>query len=473
MYIAKIQQKKRENVSCLKKLVIAFCMIFGLFLLTACGKEQMDEVNDSTGLDSYAETVEVVSQDSIAVEEQNIDWKFEYAGIVKAWYEKHHCDYTFGYRLLYMNDDDIPELCLIGDLEGWVGIDIYTVDDSGVRCIAKDFFCRANDYQLICYEKSGYYACSSFMMGKTLDFYSFDSQKMMDDQNMDEPVLSYWGKSQEFYGNETDETIVEYIDAAGNKQIKEYPAYYELNDIPDVSEIKELLHVDDFSENNTNYVLDNIISYEDICRELGIDMDTNVPDDAIYGILLNKFYDPYMSYDYDQKLVIESCLEALPFCEGMMFAIADINKDGIEELLIPDCVGEPSDSGDVRYNMFIPNEDWNEAKLISFHYYDPETGNIAEKSDGLGASIRYYTYQNGVYDSYDYYENVYGDTYIPETDSYEEVNEYYHGQDENAVQINEEEYNKQAAFTWEGLNVEWRKIDKENIDALFSYHAYE
>ncbi|MGN1049995.1 MAG: hypothetical protein ACI4P9_05665, partial [Selenomonadaceae bacterium] len=133
-----------------KKIVYALIIALGI-CTTGCGKNSAaenlqenaeiinedtsnDDAKDINGSEKKEEIVEAGENIDFEENEVGEDWKQAYIPIVKQWDIMHSNDFSYGYELIYIDDNDVPELVLACDDETGTGYDIYTcIDGEAVR----------------------------------------------------------------------------------------------------------------------------------------------------------------------------------------------------------------------------------------------------------------------------------------------------------------------------------------------------
>ena len=131
------------------------CANFLVEMIEKYGKEVLEEIEAEEEVPDYS-------------------WAGEYLPIINSWHNSHRGDYSEGYDLIYLNDDDFPELCLFCDDGANSGIDIYTyqnkttshVELEGGGTAGSDITCFGRQGQTDAYsERTGFYLRGGGMMG--------------------------------------------------------------------------------------------------------------------------------------------------------------------------------------------------------------------------------------------------------------------------------------------------------------------
>lgn len=104
------------------------------------GKE-LDTLNPSNNIENDKES-----------EEEDSKWAEEYLRIVSDWHNKHSGESAEGYSLIYLNDDDIPELCMDCEDYAFVDMDMYTFYDNKAKHMELSYDLRgrsASEYTIM------------------------------------------------------------------------------------------------------------------------------------------------------------------------------------------------------------------------------------------------------------------------------------------------------------------------------------
>ncbi|MCR5419626.1 MAG: hypothetical protein K6E98_01305 [Lachnospiraceae bacterium] len=129
----------------MKKYLILSLLMFSLSL-AACGgtpeagnkeaeatkKAEGNKEGEEIKEDEEIKDEEEITRDAGGISKEatgDDNWKEAYREIVEIWEEDHGKDDNIKYNLVYIDDDDIPELALFGDDSGWYCIDLYTYID--------------------------------------------------------------------------------------------------------------------------------------------------------------------------------------------------------------------------------------------------------------------------------------------------------------------------------------------------------
>ena len=112
-----------------KKIVYSIAIVLGI-CMTGCGKNSVnenfhekaeiinedtsnDDAKDTNGSEKKEEIVEAGENIDFEEDEVGEDWKQAYIPIVKQWNIMHSNDYSYGYELIYIDDNDVPECCCL------------------------------------------------------------------------------------------------------------------------------------------------------------------------------------------------------------------------------------------------------------------------------------------------------------------------------------------------------------------------
>lgn len=389
------------------------------------------------------------------VDDENAEWKQAYSPIVKQWDILHSNDNSYGYELVYIDDNNIPELILACDDEAWTGYDVYTcIDGMAMKLRYEDERNEQQVSNLVSHgcqgkgdayvEKTGIYMQSSWMMG------SYGLNGYVLESNLLKNAFNYL-----YYDNSWDETItdpygyqIEYIDSTGSRVTKEVATdgnekYSEIAGVPEATQIERIYNCD-FEKCKS---INGSMNYKTISSMLEIDNESiNLSDNEKYAKLLSKFIK-------DGDCCLWKNLDSDSYHEGLKFALKDINCDGRDELMIND-------------NLFIPGDEWDESQLGIVHFYDESSGLYARIDGDMGGCITYYELIGDEEKPVDVYSWVIYDT--------EECGDtfYYHGvapeMGGNGTRITEGEYNSQPCYRWTRgeefiMNAEYHEINYENI----------
>ncbi|MCR5222242.1 MAG: hypothetical protein K6D90_05200 [Lachnospiraceae bacterium] len=168
-------------------------------------------------------------------------WKAYYGSLIQNWEKDHEKDYIHGYKLFYLNDDEIPEIALIGG-EEWALCEIHSyVDETAIKVYSADDL-NTDGNGLCYYEKSGFLVPTKWNAGiGTYEFYdvmSADPDTVYCRINV-AAEDSLAGKAS---------TDVEFIEPSGDTYSKHYDKEYDLSDLPEKSNIEESLVISDLSD---------------------------------------------------------------------------------------------------------------------------------------------------------------------------------------------------------------------------------
>ena len=237
-------------------------------IMCGCGAEVATEpvqepVSEEVSRDEAPEPETAKESDEAAAESGDtaVTYKEAYLGLAKSWEEEHASDYIHGYKLFDLNDDDVPEIALIGG-EEWTCCEIYTFEDGEVKkvCEAQDLGYDGNG--LYYYEKSGF-TVSVKWMGGIGEYVFYDVMS-------DEPDKAYCtvtihtdsGVSTE---NSTD---VEFIEPGGDTVSNHYDEAYDIDTHPDKENVEASLGINDLSDYHRIDNEDDLMSYEEVQNAL-------------------------------------------------------------------------------------------------------------------------------------------------------------------------------------------------------------
>ena len=294
-----------------KLYLIAMVMILGL---TACGKKDPEppaleenaasEVTaaseEDAGLEEDAAEAESDDDEDTACDEDAVKvspeddqsegdqpegvqsedgekgWKEVYLDVVRDWNDKHGSDYSVGYQLAYINDDDIPELVLMGDDEAWYGLDIYTyTDDVPVHLLPEGRDgqeqpltspgCQGKGDAYI--EKGNVCLQTGGMMGASgTTAYRMEGGRLVEifnyfyaDASWDESAAEPYSYTLEYTSSDGETVTVE----------KTLDGSDELYDVAAIPEAKDLEKEFGFSFTAKKSLGEEALSYEEITAELG------------------------------------------------------------------------------------------------------------------------------------------------------------------------------------------------------------
>lgn len=116
--------------------IIFLLLIFIVCSICSCkGKEDPVKAQDEAYVEkeevetSYTDTTKTEEKENVSeriYRKDNCAWAGEYLGIVSDWHKAHSGEQSEGYSLIYLNDDNIPELCLSCDDYASTATDIYS-----------------------------------------------------------------------------------------------------------------------------------------------------------------------------------------------------------------------------------------------------------------------------------------------------------------------------------------------------------
>jgi len=204
----------------------------------------------------------VFIEEGEASEEAPSGWKSAYASIVEKWEEEHGEDYIHGYRLFYLDEDDIPELALIGNVD-WGLCELYTYKDDQAQNFYSAEGMGLDGAGLFYYEKSGIMISSSWMSGYGTETYT----RPLSD-NPDE-IICYYQVVDDAVDESNNETYIYYLDEMGNRMESTYAdQVIDVCDLPDRAEMEMALGVNDIFESDRIDNEDGLMAFEEIMEEL-------------------------------------------------------------------------------------------------------------------------------------------------------------------------------------------------------------
>ncbi|MCR4739914.1 MAG: hypothetical protein K5886_06595 [Lachnospiraceae bacterium] len=188
-------------------------------------------------------------------------WKAYYGSLIQNWEKDHENDYIYGYKLFLLDDDDIPELALIGG-EEWTLCEIHTYEGEAARKIysAENLGVDGNG---LCYcEKSGFIVATKWNAG--IGEYVFSEPISASPDTVYCKVTistedSIAGKPS---------TDVEFIEPGGDTYSKHYDEEYDLSGLPEKASIEEALFIKDISDLKRLDNEDDLLDYDSINEAL-------------------------------------------------------------------------------------------------------------------------------------------------------------------------------------------------------------
>lgn len=458
------------------KKIIVYALIIALGICTTgCGKnsaaensqENAEIINEDTSNDdakdiNCSEKKEEIVEagENIDFEEDEVgeDWKQAYIPIVKQWDIMHSNDFSYGYELIYIDDNDVPELVLACADVTWIGYDVYTcIDGKAVQLKFEEGSLERSESELVSpgwqakedyyIEKSGVYMQGSGMMGsrnlagyflkgnilrKAFNYFYYDT-------SWDESVVDPYGYTIE-YINEKGEKIAKEVVTDGDEK------YYDIAGVPETAKIENIYNCDFEKFKSINCTM----NYKTICSMLGID--ANIAE-LSYKEKYAKLLYEYMK---DNTKGIQEGWDGFNYQnDGGKFMLKDINNDGVDEMLLT--------AMNEEYNIFIPADTWEESRV----------GNITACSDDgilerdYGETFThfysYYRLEDGelkCFDSFCSYDNPdYGDDIITEYTHVDSAG--------NKSIITEAEFNAgDGLYGVHDIKGEWYDISEENINRI-------
>ena len=186
-------------------------------------------------------------------------WQDAYKDVVMVWEGDHADDELHGYKLIYLNNDDIPELALIGT-EDWTVCDVYTFGDGVAYRIYEGENLDVDGRGIHYFEHSGILASSEWMAGtgKYVMTSPFDEDPYF-------VLLDY----QLITEGET-QTYIKFVEPSGDyyEQVY-YGEEYDLSDLPEKENIEAALGITDLSDMRRINSEDDLMDYDEIVNALG------------------------------------------------------------------------------------------------------------------------------------------------------------------------------------------------------------
>ena len=457
-----------------KKIVYALIIALGI-CTTGCGKnsaaensqENAEIINEDTSNDvakdiNGSEETEEIFEDSenIDLEEDEVDedWKQAYIPIVKQWDIKHCNDYSYGYELIYIDDNDVPELVLACDDEAWTGYDIYTcIDGKAVQLRYEDEIMSQRTETLVSpgvqWKDDSYIERTGIYMqgGRRGRIYGIEGYVLEGDIlkavfNIFDNYTTWDAPADEIYGY-----TIEYIDDRGEKITNEVvydddEKDYDITGAPEAAQIENIYHCDFEKSKSFNCTM----NYKTICSMLGMD------DDIAELSYKEKYAKLLYEYMKDNTKGIQEGWDGFNYQnDGGKFMLKDINNDGIDEMLLTVMNEE--------YNVFIPVDTWEESHVGNITACSDE--GILERDYGETFThfYSYYRLEDGelkCFDSFGSYDNPdYGDDIITEYTHVDSTG--------NESIITDAEFNAgDGLYGVHDVEGEWYDISEENINRI-------
>ncbi len=462
------------------KIITLIMMLLLLTNLTACGTKESEkkempqkteevtseegtsaisaESGRSTGNDKDNTTDETDDETQQKNTEEKTDtdefyWAEAYIPIVNEWYTS-HSNQSYIFNLIYLNNDDIPELCLFNPSERPSGIDIYTIiDQQAVRIALNDSdnlwgsseYTLSNTHstneryiankgiiaRLAQADKNSIEVCY-MLIGNTLEpIYIFEETDGVpaDDHTFGYPstyTVTYVKKDGDTvqHSEETTEVFetmkrspdhMSEICNEYNFSTEEFKGMYELRSYKEITEELMKNLPEDVAERQT---IKNLS--ED---EAGVETKKNLPEDVAVGQTMKNLPEDEAgtgtkvdAWKYTYLRLLKDFINGEYIWEGFFndksrFLIYDLNNDNIPELLINDedfnwwayeQDAESLDDPTYSFYRIIPGTDeligtgdfYNQAQRAVIDYLD-------------GRSIYLYDEDFGTYSESDSLENEY------------------------------------------------------------------
>ncbi len=188
-------------------------------------------------------------------------WKAYYGSLIQNWEKDHENDYIHGYKLFYLNDDDIPELALIG-CEEWTLCNIHSyVDEAGIKVYSADNL-GVDGNGLCYYDKSGVIVTTKWNAG--IGEYTF--YEPMTDPDGTVCCKITIATEDSLAGKPG--TDIEFIEPTGDTYSNHYDKEYDLSDLPEKASIEEALWINDISDLKRLENEDGLMDYDTVNEEL-------------------------------------------------------------------------------------------------------------------------------------------------------------------------------------------------------------
>ena len=179
-------------------------------------------------------------------------WRSQYKDIVTKWEEEHKGEAELGYNLIWIDEDDDPELLLYCDDDAWFAMDMYTMVDGKAKKMKIADKDRDPDYEDspylspgwqnkgdYCIEYSGIYLQTGGMMGSLhttgyrkeddefVRIFRYDYADFSYDDDIDKPS-SY---TLTYTNNEGKEVVITH-------EVTDTEDYYEIDSIPEAKDLE-------------------------------------------------------------------------------------------------------------------------------------------------------------------------------------------------------------------------------------------
>lgn len=234
-YEGKIVREESENPDGSREVSYNIYDDGGEFVIGFFEPEEKDFYEFYTGQDGLYHYVR-----SDHCTETDDGWKEYYRNIAGDWEKAHEEDSIHGYKLLYLNDDDIPELVLIGCPE-WTCLEIYTYPHGEASKVYSAQNLGVDGNGLSFYEKTGFLVAGKWNAG--IGEYVFFKPMSEDPDKVycRVDIATEGGLSQ------AGSTDVEYIGPEGEEHTAHYDEEYDIPDLLEKSSIEEALGIADLS----------------------------------------------------------------------------------------------------------------------------------------------------------------------------------------------------------------------------------
>ena len=188
-------------------------------------------------------------------------WRAYYGSLIQNWEKDHESDYIHGYKLFYLNEDDVPELALIGG-EEWALCDVHAyVDETGIRVYSGEDV-GVDGKGLCYYEKSGMLVTTSWNAGIG-EYIFYDPMNDADGTEYCKVTIYTEDNMTGKVG-----TDVEFIEPSGDKYTKHYDEEYDLTELPEKANIEEALGITDLADIMRLDNEDGLMDYDQVNEAL-------------------------------------------------------------------------------------------------------------------------------------------------------------------------------------------------------------
>ncbi len=391
-------------------------------------------------------------------EEITADWKQLYAEYVHDWNHKHFGDNFLGYKLIYMDDDAVPELCLSCDNEyGGELLKIYTIIDNKVSLIVDEMYvygeCRGTYY-----EKLGFFIISEGYCSGSGSY-----GHMLKDGMLIHDVFEF--ETINIIKNDATNGDAYCITMSGYTYIDDnYEVHQEVYDETNVDTYisPDDLITDAFKlEKGTEKNWGDNSDYKTICSELGVEPKYNISEQYdTYYVMMKKYLN---GNPYSSDCIKLEGVEGTPFYAydyTYKFGLMDIDQNGTEELIVKPVLNSDYDN---TFFVLVPEEDYTKS-VVGYYYncYD-EKNHWLGVSSGLDCTYEYTFYKltGNTTEETCYYMKS-GDLEGDGT-----CNEFRKCDNSGRYDITEAEFEAELSNVVYDLNVDWYELNDDNLKKVF------